>query len=53
VIAVNPASRSTENHSDERSSLMASRSAAAPTSRFDWIVKNASVLNSRAAAGWK
>ena len=51
VIAVNPDSRSTANHSDERSRRMASSNAAAPTSRFDWIVKNASVLNSRAVAG--
>src|ERR1700733_9365030 len=53
VIAVSPHSRRTENHSEERSSWMASSSAATPTSRFDWIVKNANVLNSRAAAGWK
>lgn len=32
---------------------MASSSTARPTSRFDWIVKNAKVLAARAAAGWK
>ena len=53
VIATSPDMRRTANGVESHLSPSASINVATPTSRFDWVVKNANALAARAAAGWK